>query len=323
MKAMRLAEFGSPENLRLEEAPDPELRKGHVVIRVKATGINPADLVRMSGRYPQPLPLPYIPGTDVAGEVEAIGAGVSHVRVGERVFGRSLNGGGYAEKACLPTNEIFQLPENLSFAEGAAIPVPFYTAYVALHHKAQIQSDETVLISAGGGGVGVAAIQLAKAAGARLITTVGSQEKAERTKELGADVALNYKEQDFVAEVQKLTDGKGVDVIIENVAADNFAKDFSALGRHGRIVLIGTGTGKAPESTFMTGAALFKEVSIYGMALSNSVALIPDIANALIPLFADQKVKAMVYKSYPLVEAQQALLDLVAGKVFGKLVLAP
>ena len=160
-------------------------------------------------------------------------------------------------------------------------------------------------------------------AGARLITTVGSQEKAERTKELGADVALNYKEQDFVAEVQKLTDGKGVDVIIENVAADNFAKDFSALGRHGRIVLIGTGTGKAPESTFMTGAALFKEVTIYGMALSNSVALIPDIANALIPLFADQKVKAMVYKSYPLVEAQQALLDLVAGKVFGKLVLAP
>ena len=323
MKAMRLAEFGSPENLRLEEAPDPELRKGHVVIRVKATGINPADLVRMSGRYPQPLPLPYIPGTDVAGEVEAIGAGVSHVRVGERVFGRSLNGGGYAEKACLPTNEIFQLPENLSFAEGAAIPVPFYTAYVALHHKAQIQSGETVLISAGGGGVGVAAIQLAKAAGARLITTVGSQEKAERTKELGADVALNYKEQDFAAEVQKLTDGKGVDVIIENVAADNFAKDFSALGRHGRIVLIGTGTGKAPESTFMTGAALFKEVTIYGMALSNSVALIPDIANALIPLFADQKVKAMVYKSYPLVEAQQALLDLVAGKVFGKLVLAP
>lgn len=323
MKAMRLAEFGSPENLRLEEAPDPELREGHVIIRVKATGINPADLVRMSGKYPQPLPLPYIPGTDVAGEVEAIGAGVDHVRVGERVFGRSLNGGGYAEKARLPTNEIFPLPENLSFAEGAAIPVPFYTAYVALHHKAHIQSGETVLISAGGGGVGVAAIQLAKAVGARVITTVGSQEKAERTKELGADIALNYKEQDFAAEVQKLTDGTGVDVIIENVAADNFAKDFSALGRHGRIVLIGTGTGKAPESTFMTGAALFKEVTIYGMALPNSVALIPDIANALIPLFADQKIKALVHKSYPLVEAQQALQDLVAGKVFGKLVLAP
>ncbi len=321
MKAMRLAEFGSPANLRLEEAPDPELREGHVVIRVKATGINPADLVRMSGKYPQPLPLPYIPGTDVAGEVEAIGAGVGHVRVGERVFGRSLNGGGYAEKACLPTNETFSLPTNLSFAEGAAIPVPFYTAYVALHHKAQLKEGETVLISAGGGGVGVAAIQLAKAAGARVITTVGSQEKAERTKELGADIALNYKEQDFAAEVQSLTDGKGVDVIIENVAADNFAQDFTALGQHGRIVLIGTGTGKAPESTFMTGAALFKEATIYGMALPNSVTLIPDIAKALISLFAVERIKAMVYKSYPLMEAQQALQDLVAGKVFGKLVL--
>ena len=158
MKAMRLAQFGSPENLRLEEAPDPELREGHVAIRVKATGINPADLVRMSGKYPQPLPLPYIPGTDVAGEVEALGAGVDHVQVGDRVFGRSLNGGGYAEKACLPTNETFLLPTNLSFTEGAAIPVPFYTAYVALYHKAQLKEAETVLISAGGGGVGVAAI---------------------------------------------------------------------------------------------------------------------------------------------------------------------
>ena len=138
-----------------------------------------------------------------------------------------------------------------------------------------------------------------------------------------ADVALNYKEQDFAAEVQNLTGGKGVDVIIENVAADNFAKDFTALGRHGRIVLIGTGTGKAPEATFMTGMALFKEVTIYGMALPNSVEHIPDIANALTPLFADEKIKAIVHKSYALVEAPQALQDLVAANVFGKLVLVP
>ena len=187
--------------------------------------------------------------------------------------------------------------------KGAAIPVPFYTAYVALHHKAQIQQGETVLISAGGGGVGVAAIQLAKAAGARVITTVGSQEKADKTRALGADEALNYKEQDFAVEVQNLTAGKGVAVIIENVAADNFAKDFSAISRYGRIVIIGTGTGKAPEATFMTGAALFKEVSIYGMALPNSVALIPDIANALIPLFTDQNIRAVVHKSYPLADS--------------------
>jgi NADPH:quinone reductase-like Zn-dependent oxidoreductase len=323
MKAMRLAEFGSPDKLRLEEAPDPELRDGHVRIRVMASGINPADLVRMSGRYPRPLPLPYIPGTDVAGEVEALGAGVDHVEVGERVFGRSLNGGGYAERACLAATETFPLPANLSFVQGAAVPVPFYTAYVALHHKAQLHEGETVLVSAGGGGVGVAAIQLAKTAGARVITTVGSQEKALRTKELGADVALNYKEQDFASEVQRLTGGKGVDVIIENVAADNFGNDFVAIGRHGRIVLVGSGTAKAPEATFLAGAALFKEVTIYGMALPNHAASIPSVANTLTPLFADGTVKVVVHKSYPLAEAQEALRDLVAGRVFGKLVLVP
>jgi NADPH:quinone reductase-like Zn-dependent oxidoreductase len=220
MKAMRAAQFGGPELLRLEEAPNPQLKDNHVLIRVKATGINPADLVRLSGRYPQALPLPYTPGTDVAGEVEAIGTGIAHVTIGDRVFGRSLNGGGYAQKALLPKEETIPLPANLSFAEGAAIPVPFYTAYVALHYKAQLKAGETVLVSAGGGGVGVAALQLAKAVGARVITTVGSEEKAARTRALGADVAINYKTQDFVAEIQQLTDSKGVDVIIENVATD-------------------------------------------------------------------------------------------------------
>lgn len=321
MKSMRAAQFGGPENLRFEDAPEPELRDDHVLIRVKATGINPADLVRMSGRYPQQLPLPYIPGTDVAGEVEAVASGVTHVTVGDRVFGRSINGGGYAEKACLPARETIPLPDKLSFAEGAAIPVPFYTAYIAVHHKAQLKAGETVLVSAGGGGVGVAAIQLAKVIGARVVTTVGSAEKADKTKALGADVALNYKTQDFAKEVQQLTDGKGVNVIIENVATDNFGKDFAALAENGRIVLIGTGTGKAPEASFMVGAALFKEASIYGMVLGHSAEHIPDMAKALSPLFASGQLKAIVHQTYPLQDAQRALQDLVASNVFGKLVL--
>jgi len=323
MKAMRAPQFGGPELLRLEDALDPQVKEGHVVIRVKATGINPADLVRLSGRYPQTLPLPYIPGTDVAGEVEAVGAGVTHVRVGDRVFGRSLNGGGYAEKASLPASETIPLPANLSFAEGAAIPVPFYTAYVALHHKAALKAGETVLVSAGGGGVGVTAIQLAKTAGARVLTTVGSQEKAEGTRALGADIAINYKTQDFATEVQKLTDGNGVNVVIENVATDNLAKDFVALARYGRIVLIGTGTGKAPEATFGVSAALMKDATVYSMVLGNSAASIPDIASALTAMFAVGTIKAIVHKSYLLSAAPQALQDLLAGKVFGKLVLVP
>lgn len=321
MKAMRAHQFGGPEQLRFEDAPDPQAQAGQVQIRVRAAGINPADLVRLSGRL-QPLTLPYIPGTDVCGEVEAVGAGVTHVKKGDRVFGRAVTGG-YAEKTCLAASEAIPLPASLSFTEGAAIPIPFYTAYRALHHKAALKAGETVLISAGGGGVGVAAIQLAKLAGARVFTTVGSAEKAARTRELGAGVAINYKEQDFAAEVQKLTDGKGVDVIIENVASDNLAKDLPILARDGRIVLIGTGTGKGPDGHFAIMYALMKDANLLGMSLVNAGPVIPEMATALTNLFAAGKLKAIVSKTYPLPEAQQALADLVAGRVFGKLALTP
>jgi NADPH2:quinone reductase len=321
MKAMRAPQAGGPEQLRLEEAPDPQPQAGQVQIRVHAAGINPADLVRLSGRL-QPLTFPYIPGTDVCGEVESVGAGVTHVKKGDRVFGRALTGG-YAEKTCLAAGETMLLPANLSYAEGAAIPIPFYTAYRALHHKAQLKAGETVLVSAGGGGVGVAAVQLAKLAGARVITTVGSSEKAERIKPLGADVVINYKTQDFAAEIQKLTDGKGVNVIVENVASDNLAKDLVIAAREARIIIIGTGTGKGPEGQFAVMHALMKDVNILGMSLVNAGAFVAEMAHALTGMFTASKLKAIVSKSYPLVEAPQALADLVAGRVFGKLVLTP
>lgn len=321
MKAMRAHQFGGPEQLRFEDAPDPQVQPGQVQIRVRAAGVNPADLVRLSGRL-QPLALPYIPGTDVCGEVEAVSAGVTHVKKGDRVFGRALSGG-YAEKTCLAASEAIPLAANLSFVEGAAIPIPFYAAYRALHYKAALKAGETVLVSAGGGGVGVAAIQLAKVAGACVITTVGSPEKADRTRGLGADVAVNYREQDFVTEVQKVTDGKGVDIIIENVAADNLAKDFAALAPNGRIVLIGTGTGKSPDATFNVFGALTKDAILYGMSLVNAGPVIPEMAKTLTDLFAAGKIRAVVSKSYPLPEAAQALTDLVGGRVFGKLVLTP
>ena len=321
MKAMRAHQFGGPDQLHLEEAPDPQVQAGHVMIRVRAAGINPADLVRLSGRLGS-LPLPYIPGTDVCGEVEKLGVGVDNVKQGQRVFGRALTGG-YAERTCLAAEEAIPLPANLSFEEGAAIPIPFYTAYHALHNKALVKSGENVLVSAGGGGVGVAAIQLARIAGARVMTTVGSKEKAERVKALGAHAAINYKEQDFVAEAQKFTDQKGVNVIIENVAADNLAKDFLAAAPRGRIVLIGTGTGKAGDANFPVFAALVKDVTMLGMSLINAGAAIAEMARVLSGLFTEGKIKAVVSKSYPLAQAATALEDLVAAKVFGKLVLIP
>jgi NADPH2:quinone reductase len=321
MKAMRAHQFGGPEQLRLEDAPEPQVQAGQVLIRVRAAGLNPADLVRLSGRLGA-LPLPYTPGTDVCGEIEEVGSGVSHVKKGDRVFGRALTGG-YAEKTCLAASEAMPLPANLSFLEGAAIPIPFYTAYRALHHKAKVAAGETVLISAGGGGVGVAAIQLAKLAGARVLTTVGSTEKAARTRELGADVAINYKEQDFAEEARKYTDGKGVNVIIENVATDNLKKDLEIIARDGRIILIGTGTGKGPEGQFAIMHALMKDVNLLGMSLVNAGPAVPEMAAALTNLFTAGKLKAIVSKTYPLVDAPQALADLVAGRVFGKLALQP
>jgi NADPH:quinone reductase-like Zn-dependent oxidoreductase len=321
MKAMRAHQFGGPGQLKLEEAPGPEVQAGQVLIRVRAAGINPADLVRLSGRLGTP-PLPYIPGTDVCGEVERLGAGITNLKPGQRVFGRAVTGG-YAERTCIAGEEAIPLPTNLSFEEGAAIPIPFYTAYHALHNKAAVKSGETVLVSAGGGGVGVASIQLARLAGARVMTTVGSREKADRVTALGAHLAVNYKEQDFVAEVQKFTDKKGVDVIVENVAADNLAKDFLAVAPRGRIVVIGTGTGKAADASFPVFAALMKDVSMLGMSLINAGAAISEMARILSGLFSEGKLKAVVSKSYPLAEAARAMEDLLAAKVFGKLVLIP
>jgi NADPH2:quinone reductase len=322
MKAMRAHQFGGPEQLQFEEAPDPKVESGQLLIRVRAAGINPTDVMRLSGRFPQPFNLPYIPGIDVAGEVETVGPGASGFKKGDKVLGWAV-GGGYAEKASLVAGEAALLPPSLSFPEAAAIPIPFYTAYHALHGKARLMRGETVLISAGAGGVGVAAIQLAKAAGARVITTVGSEDKAERVRELGAEATINYRTQDFATEVQRLTEGRGAEVIIESVAADNLAKDFTAVAAAGRIALIGSGTGKSADATFNVSTALRKEATICPMVVFNARALIPEMAAALTRLFIEGKIKAVVRKTYPLSEAGQAMNDLLAGKVIGKLVLLP
>jgi NADPH:quinone reductase len=319
MKAMRADRFGGPEQLKLVEAAEPKPAAGQVRIRVRSAGVNPADLVRLSGLLPG-IELPYVPGTDVCGEIDAVGAGVNASRTGERVYGRALTGG-YAAKTCMFASEAIPLPSNLSFAEGSGIPIPFFTAYHALHNKASIRKGETVLISGGGGGVGVAAIQLAKIAGARVITTCGSAEKCDRVIRLGADVAVNYRERDFVEEVKRFTAGAGVDVVIENVAADNLARDFDAISKFGRIVIIGTGTGRSAEASFNIYSALTKDITFLGMSLVNASSHVPAFGNSLNKLFEENSLRVIVSKSYSLSQAAEALNDLVAGRVFGKLVL--
>lgn len=319
MRAVQAHKFGGPEELTIAEVAEPEPLAGQVRVAVRSAGVNPADLARLSGLLPG-IQLPYIPGTDVCGEIDAVGLGVNASRVGERVYGRALSGG-YAEKTCLLATEAMPLPSNLSFFEGGGIPIPFFTAYHALHHKASLKRGESVLISGGGGGVGVAAIQLAKIIGARVITTAGSREKCDGVMRLGADVAVNYREQDFVEEAKTFTSGAGVDVIVENVAADNFSRDFDAISRFGRMVIVGTGTGRSAQAKFNIYSALTKDVSVFGMSLVNAGSHVPEMGASLNQLFEQKKLKVVVSKSYPLSQAGEALTDLLAGRVFGKLVL--
>jgi NADPH2:quinone reductase len=217
--------------------------------------------------------------------------------------------------------EAIALPANLTFAEGAAIPIPFYTAYRALHHKRWSRAEKPCWSP-------LAAVESVLQRSNSLNLPAQESSHGGLTRKSGADtrsgdVAINYREQDFAAEVQRLTDGKGVDVIIENVASDNLAKDLAIAARDSRIIVIGTGTGKGPDGHFAVMHALMKDVNILGMSLVNAGAFIAEMATALTGMFVAGKLKAIVSKSYPLPEAQQALADLVAGRVFGKLVLTP
>jgi NADPH2:quinone reductase len=324
VKAIRVHEFGGPENMVYEDAPDPAPGEGEVLVRVKAAGVNPLDMATRSGKHPASamMSLPYIPGVDAAGVVEAAGSGVTGVKEGEKVYGR-VAGGSYAEWTRMVETEVSRVPDGFSFEDAAGVPIVFMTAWQALFNKADLQAGETVLVQAGGGGVGTAAIQLAKWKGADVLTTVGSAEKAERAKALGADHIILYKDSPFDEEVKRLTDDKGADVIIETVAADNLARDVSALALFGRIVLIGNGTGKGPDATFPIGAALHKDLYLFSMTMFNAGPQVPGILKGLEEAFAGGEVRPQGGAAFPLKEAAAAHEALLAGKFFGKVVLSP
>ncbi|HLC20663.1 MAG TPA: NADPH:quinone oxidoreductase family protein [Candidatus Methylomirabilis sp.] len=236
MKAIRVHEPGGPEALQYEEAPDPRPEPGEVLIRVEAAGINFADTLARKGLYPTSTPPPFIPGFEVAGTVIEVGAGVKEITRGERVTGFAPKGG-YAELAVMPAASAIPVPEPMTFEEAAAFPIVFLTAYHALKSFGRLRQGESVLIHAAGGGVGTAAVQLAKVWGARVFATAGSDEKLSGVKGLGADEVLNYRTADFAEAVRRWTGGRGVDIILESVGGEVFEKSLitrsrRATGRH-------------------------------------------------------------------------------------------
>ncbi|HET6370634.1 MAG TPA: NADPH:quinone reductase, partial [Nitrospiria bacterium] len=238
MKAIRVHQFGGPEVLRLEDVPDLRPGPGEVLIWVKAAGVNPVDTYVRSGNYGE-QPFPYTPGSDAGGIVEAVGEGVERFRPGERVYTSGTITGAYAERALAEEKRVHPLPEKLSFAQGAAIGVPYATAYRALFQRARALPGESVLVHGASGGVGTAAVQLARAHGLTVFGTAGTPQGEKLVMEQGAHHVLNHRGASYLDDLLKLTGGAGVDLVLEMLANVNLGKDLTVLAPKGRVVVIG------------------------------------------------------------------------------------
>jgi NADPH2:quinone reductase len=320
MKAIRVHEFGDPHVMRLEDVPDPTPGPGQVVVRVYAAGVNPVDTYIRAGLYSREAPLPYTPGTDGAGVIEAVGEGVGSVTVGDRVYTAGTITGAYAERALCAQGQVHPLPDRVSYEQGAAIYIPYATAYRALFQRAQARAGETVLVHGASGGVGIAAVQIARAAGLTVIGTAGTEKGCRLVVEQGAHHVLNHRVADYLTRIHQVTGGRGVDVILEMLANVNLGKDLGVLARGGRVVVIGS-RGPVEIDPRDTMA---REASILGMLLFNVTdADAAGIHAALYAGFENGTLRPVIGRELPLSEAPQAHQALAEGRAHGKIVLKP
>jgi NADPH2:quinone reductase len=324
MRAIRVREFGGPEVMRLEDVPDPKPGPGDVLVRIRAAGVNPVDAYIRSGSYARKPPLPYTPGSDGAGEVEAVGADVPGVKIGERVyiagFGSQPGGAGtYADRALCSPSQLYRMPARISFAQGAAIGVPYTTAYRALFQLAKATPGETVFVHGATGGVGIAAVELAHARGLMVIGSGGTDAGLAVAREHGADVLVNHRAPDYMDEVLRATGGRGVDVIIEMAAHVNLDRDLTVLARHGRVVVVGS---RGPVEINPRNA-MVRDAAILGMTLFNATDRdLIEIHVALIAGLGNGTLNPAIGRELPLAEAPRAHEAVMAAGALGKIVLA-
>jgi len=321
MKAIRVEQFGGPEMLKLEEVPGPQPGPEQVVVRVHAAGVNPVDAYVRTGTYAYKPNLPYTPGNDAAGEVLAVGVGVKKFKPGERVYITFSSTGTYAEQALADQSQVHRLPERVSFDQGAALGVPYGTAYRGLFQRAQAKPAETVLVHGASGGVGTAAVQLARAAGMTVIGTAGSEDGIKLVMEQGAQHALNHSAEGYLDELMKLTDGKGVDVIIELLANKNLGRDLTVLAKKGRVAVIGS---RGPVE-INPRDTMPREADIRGVTLASaSEAEYREMHAALTAGLENGTLRPLVGKKFPLAEAVRAHEEIMQPSgARGKMVLLP
>jgi NADPH2:quinone reductase len=325
MKAIRIHEFGGPAVMKLEDVPDPTAGPGEVVVRVRAAGVNPVDAYIATGTYPRKPALPYTPGQDGAGEVVSAGAEVKGFKAGDRVYicgvGNTVAGAGtYAELAlCIPS-QLHPLPARVSFGQGAALGVPYCTAYRALFQRTHAKPGETLLIHGATGGVGIACAELAHGRGLTVIGTGGTDAGLQAAREHGADVVVNHRSAGYTDEIMKATGGKGVDVIVELAAHVNLDRDLGLLAKYGRVVVV----GNRGKTEIDARQAMGRDASILGMTLFNVTdAEFVEIHAALIAGLANGTLNPLVGREIPLAEAPRAHEAVMAPGALGKIVLVP
>ncbi|HRO52745.1 MAG TPA: NAD(P)H-quinone oxidoreductase [Alicycliphilus sp.] len=326
MQAVEISAFGPPQGLRLAERPLPQPGASELLIRVAASGVNRPDVLQRKGHYAPPPGVSDLPGLEVAGVVESGDAAAmaqAGIRVGDRVCAL-VAGGGYAEYCVAPVAQCLPVPEGLSDVEAASLPETFFTVWSNVFDRARLQAGETLLVQGGSSGIGVTAIQLARARGATVIVTAGTDEKCAACLALGAHHAINYKSQDFVAEAQRITEGRGVDVVLDMVAGPYVAREVECLAEDGRVVIIAVQGGVKAE--FNAALVLRKRLTITGSTLRpRPVAFKAAIAQALReqvwPLLASGAVKPVIHSQFAAADAARAHALMESNQHIGKIVL--
>ena len=323
MQAVAIREPGDPDVLVETTVPVPVPGRSEVLVRLNAAGVNRPDVLQRLGLYAVPADANPLPGLEIAGEVVATGQSAGRWKIGDNVMALT-HGGGYAEYCCVNESHCLSVPASLSMVEAAAVPETFFTVWYNVFMRANLKAGETILIHGGSSGIGTTAIQLAKANGAAVIITAGSDEKCHFCKGLGADHAINYKNSDWEALIGELTDGKGVDVVLDMVAGPYMQKNINVLGRDGRYVIIAFLQG--PSAELNMRALLGKRLTITGSTLrpqttAEKAAIAAELEEKVLPLLESGKVRPIIHATFPLAEASRAHALMESSEHMGKIVL--
>ena len=320
MKAIVVHEFGGLDVLKFEEIPTPKPAAGQVLVRVHAAGVNPYDTYMRAGTYAIKPPLPYTPGSDAAGVIEAVGDGVKKIKPGDRVYTAKTITGAYAQYALALEEQVHPLPEKISFAQGAGIWIPYGTAYHALYHSAEAHASETVLVHGASGGVGTAAVQMARAMGLTVFGTAGTQKGADLVKREGAHQVFDHSKAGYLEEIMKATGGRGIDIILEMLANVNLSADLKLLATNARVIII----GNRGEITINPRDLMSRRASARGFTMwAITPAEEAQIHAGLIAGLENGTLRPIVSKELPLAEAARAHKEVLEPGAAGKIVLVP